>query len=208
MRMSVSHRPLLEIEIRANPELISSYLFSRDGLWRHLTLVMTTLLLVVAAPALQAALPQAVPELPFQPLAWITAYLATRRPGLTSALTAIVAGLGYDAIMFQALGGTSALLLAVAFAARLLADAAPTAPFTRHCLLQGAAASLLYATGKIIFFAHNMPWRARLDLVPAQLFGGMLLALLSVPLLFAALDGLERVISGRRQPPAACINHA
>ena len=117
MRISVSHRPLLEIEIRANPELISSYLFSRDGLWRQLTVVMTTLLLTVAAPALQAALPQAVPELPFQPLAWVTAYLATRRPELTACLAAIAAGLGYDAITFQTLGGTSALLLAIAFAA-------------------------------------------------------------------------------------------
>ena len=201
MRISVSHRPLLEIEIRANPELISSYLFSRDGLWRQLTVVMTTLLLTVAAPALQAALPQAVPELPFQPLAWVTAYLATRRPGLTACLAAIAAGLGYDAITFQTLGGTSALLLAIALAARLLAGVAPRTPFTRHCLLQGAAASLLYAAGKIIFFAHNMPVRARLDLVPVQLFGGMVLALLAVPLLFAALDGLERVLTGRRQPP-------
>ena len=102
MRISVSHRPLLEIEVRANPELIRSYLFSRDGLWRHLTLVIMTALLTIAAPAFQAALPQAVPELPFHPLAWTTAYLATRRSRLTACLAAIVIGVCYDAITFQA----------------------------------------------------------------------------------------------------------
>ncbi|HOG50994.1 MAG TPA: hypothetical protein PKY10_10430 [Lentisphaeria bacterium] len=203
MRISVSHRPLLEIEIRANPELIRSYLFSRDGLWRHLTLVITTALLTIAAPAFQAALPQAIPELPFHPLAWTIAYLATRRSGLTACLEAIIAGVCYDAITFQALGGTSALLLAIALAARLLNGVTPRTSFTRHCLLQGAVASLIYAAGKIIFFSYNMPIRARFSLIPSQLFGGMLLSLVSVPLLFAALDGLERVFSGRRQPPAA-----
>lgn len=203
MRISVSHRPLLEIEIRANPELIRSYLFSRNGLWRHLALVIMTALLTIAAPAFQAALPQAVPELPFHPLAWTTAYLATRRSGLTACLAAIIAGVCYDAITFRALGGTSALLLAIALVARLLNSVAPRTLFTRHCLSQGAAASLVYAAGKIIFFSHNMPIRARLGLIPSQLFGGMLLALVSTPLFFAALDGLERVVCGRRQPPAA-----
>ncbi|HPY91523.1 MAG TPA: hypothetical protein PLE92_07460 [Lentisphaeria bacterium] len=203
MRISVSHRPLLEIEVRANPELIRSYLFSRDGLWRHLTLVIMTALLTIAAPAFQAALPQAVPELPFHPLAWTTAYLATRRSRLTACLAAIVIGVCYDAITFQALGGTSTLLLVIALAARFLARIVPKTSFTRHCLLQGAAASLVYAAGKIIFFSYNMPMRARLNLVPSQLCGGMLLAFVSVPLLFAALDGLECVFSGRRQPPAA-----
>ena len=64
MRVSIAQRPLLEIEVRANPELVWSYLSSRGGLWRHLTLLATTLFLIVAAPAVQAALPAAIGATP------------------------------------------------------------------------------------------------------------------------------------------------
>ena len=67
MRISVSHRPLLEIEIRANPELIRSTYFRAMG-YGVIWFSDNDLLLTIAALAFQVALPRAVPELPFHPL--------------------------------------------------------------------------------------------------------------------------------------------
>ncbi len=201
MRVSIAQRPLLEIEVRANPELVWSYLSSRGGLWRHLTLLATTLFLIVAAPAVQAALPQAVPELPFHPLAWSTAYIAARRSATTSALAAIFSGLCYDAILFMPLGRTSALLVAVTVVTRWLDRRLAGGSNTSRLFAQSAAATFFYAAGRLVFMADNMPIGARIGLIPVQLLGGMALAIVSTPLFFAVLDGLERLVSGRWPAP-------
>ena len=198
MHLTFSSRPLLEIEIRLRTELIREYLFSRGGLWRHLILTVTTLTLLLLAPAFQAGLPQSFPELPLTPLAWTAAYLASRRSRLQAYLGALLLGIIYDVMLFQTLGRTSALLLAIAIIIRLLPVAnAGHSRRVRFDLLRGALATLLYQAGKIIFLAGSRSWATRLQLMPTQVLGAMALALIVTPLFFTALDGWERLLIGR-----------
>ena len=201
---STSDKPrLVEIEIRFNPKLILEYMTSRNGFWRHASILLVTLFWISTAFGLQLALPAVFPAWPWLPAAWGTAYLATRRGPVCAMASAFAIGLALDAICFQPLGPSSIILVLVALITRLFSDRIPWQKFfIANTLALSIVSTAVFVIGKAFFCRPAATLETDFALLPKFLLGGILLSLPICFLTFSVKDIIEGLLFPSDEEPS------
>ncbi|NLF92243.1 MAG: hypothetical protein GX564_00005 [Oligosphaeraceae bacterium] len=194
-----SQRSLLEISLAFNPELLREFFFRRQGIWRYGYIVLADCALLLLCCAKQIVLPHYFPEIPCYAAVLLLAYLGSRRALAWSLLLAVAGGILLDSGNFLPLGPSSLLLCLLVYLAFL--QTGGSGPQKHPALLslqQCLCATSIFVLLNLLFLAGSLSWTARLALLPRQLLLGVLVnAVFAGPLLFALLDGTERLLFGQ-----------
>jgi hypothetical protein len=193
-----SQRSLLEISLTFNPELLRDFFFRRQGIWKYVYFMLADSALLLLFCAKQIVLPHYFPEIPCYAAVLLLAYLSSRRPLAWALLLAIAGGILLDSGNFLPLGPSSLLLCLPVYLVFLQSRSSGQ---QKHSVLlsmqQCLCATSIFVLLNLLFLAGNMSWTARLALLPRQLLLGVLVnAVFAGPLLFALLDGIERLLFG------------